>query len=179
MANQPPPLTGREQTFSDTQLIVTKTDPKGIIEYANELFIKVSGYSEEELLGKPHNMIRHPDMPRGVFKLLWESISSKRELYAYVVNCSKNGDHYWVLAHITPSFGSNGEISGYHSSRRAPNRKALDVIIPLYKQMKDEEAKYSNPKEAAQASFNFLRRILEEKGTTYEKFIYAIELNKN
>ena len=171
-------LTGKERVFSDTQLIVTKTDPKGIITYANELFVEVSGFSEGELIGQPHNMIRHPDMPRCVFKLLWARISSGKEIYAYVVNRSKNGDHYWVLAHVTPSYGDNREITGFHSSRRAPNRKALEAIIPLYKSLREEEARHSSPKEGLAASYAKLEKLLEDKGLSYDRFIYGLELNR-
>jgi len=178
MSSDASSLTGRERVFSDTQLIVTKTDPKGIITYANELFTDVAGYSEAELIGKPHNMIRHPDMPRCVFKLLWARISSGQEIYAYVMNRCKNGDHYWVLAHVTPSFGDDRQIAGYHSSRRVPNRKALETIIPLYKSLQAEEAKHSNPKEGLAASYAMLRKTLEDKGLSYDRFIYGLELNK-
>ncbi len=68
------------------------------------MFLTIAGYTEREVLGQPHSMIRHPDMPRGVFALLWETIASGSEIFAYVVNLAKNGDHYWVFAHVTPTF---------------------------------------------------------------------------
>ncbi len=120
--------TGIEQTFQEDHLIVSKTDTKGIITYANQTFMEVSGYTESELLGKPHNIIRHPDMPKAAFKLLWDTVSGGNEIFAYVINLCKNGDHYWVLAHVTPSFGSNGNILGYHSSRRKPDREQIEKI---------------------------------------------------
>jgi len=85
--------TSRERLWGEEEIIVSKTDLKGIITYANRTFLKVSGYSEEELLGKPHSIIRHPDMPRCVFKLLWDTIEAGREILAYVKNMAKNGDH--------------------------------------------------------------------------------------
>lgn len=95
--NRPTP-TGVERRFGEDELIVTKTDLKGRITYCNEVFVRMSGYTEQECLGEPHNIIRHPDMPRCVFKLLWDTIQGGQEIFAYVLNLSKNGDHYWVLA---------------------------------------------------------------------------------
>src|ERR1700761_62065 len=94
--------TGKERLWGAEDIIVSKTNLKGIITYANLTFLQVAGYSEEEVLGKPHSIIRHPDMPRCVFKLLWDSISAGGEIFAYVLNLASNGDHYWVLAHVTP-----------------------------------------------------------------------------
>ena len=106
---------GRERHFKPEELIVSKTDLKGHITYANEVFLRLSDYSEGEVLGKPHALIRHPDMPRSVFKLMWDRISSGHEIFAYVVNMASNGDHYWVYAHVTPSFDANHKVIGYHS----------------------------------------------------------------
>ncbi|MEO1982112.1 MAG: PAS domain-containing protein, partial [Fuerstiella sp.] len=131
--------TGRERTFREDEIIVSKTDLKGIITYTNQVFARVAGYSEQELLGQPHNLIRHPDMPRCVFKLLWDTISQGNEIFAYVINLCRNGDHYWVLAHVTPSFDAAGKITGYHSSRRVPERAAVDKAIPIYELLLKEE----------------------------------------
>ena len=86
--------TGVERFFDDDDIIVSKTDLKGKITYANRVFSQVSGYTEPELIGQPHNLIRHPDMPRCVFKLLWDTVQDGREIFAYVVNLCKGGDHY-------------------------------------------------------------------------------------
>src|SRR3989339_1006772 len=106
------------------EFIVSKTDLKGIITYGNETFIEMSGYSEAELLNAPHNILRHEDMPKVVFKLLWERIREREGIYAYVKNKTKNGDYYWVYAYVTPSFDSSGNRIGYYSVRRAPTPKA-------------------------------------------------------
>ncbi len=103
-----------ELSFNENEIIVSKTDLKGRITYGNEVFIKLSGYEEHELLGKPHNIVRHKEMPKCIFKLLWERIQSGEEIFAYVVNQAKNGDHYWVFANVTPSFDNNGKIIGYY-----------------------------------------------------------------
>ena len=106
MANVITP-TGKERYFEKTELIVSKTDLKGRMLYVNDVFMRISGFNEKELLGQPHSMIRNPQMPRCVFKLLWDTLEAKKEIFAYVVNICKNGDHYWVLAHVTPSFDGN------------------------------------------------------------------------
>lgn len=174
MARPPTTLTGIERTFADDEIIVSKTDLKGKITYANRVFVRVSGYTESELLGAPHNILRHPAMPRVVFKLLWDTISSGREIFAYVLNRSKNGDHYWVFAHVTPSFDVTGNIIGYHSSRRTVDRRKLPVVEGLYRQLLDVEQRQSNPKEQMAASAPILARLLESKGLTYEELVFAL-----
>lgn len=165
-------LTGREQGFGDDELIVSKTDLKGRITYANDVFWKVSGYTEKELLGEPHSLIRHPEMPRAIFKLLWDTVQNGREIFAYVNNRCKNGDYYWVLAHVTPSFASDGSIIGFHSNRRTPNRRVIDEIItPLYRRLLDEEERHANRKEGLAASTGLLDAALAEQGMPYDEFI--------
>lgn len=123
-------VTGREVKFNENEIIVSKTDTRGIMVYVNDVFLKISGYTEDEMLGKPHSAIRHPHMPKCVFKVLWDAIKSGNEVFAYVQNCCKNGDHYWVLAHVTPTLNDKGEVIGYHSSRRVPKREALAKVEP-------------------------------------------------
>ena len=94
MYDRLPSLTGIERRFGDNELIVIKTDARGIITYANNLFLRLAGMSQQQALGAPHNCVRHPQMPRSVFKLLWDTVGSGKEIFAYVVNRSMNGDHY-------------------------------------------------------------------------------------
>ena len=117
--------TGTERTFSPGELIVTKTDPRGVITYANDVFLRMSALTEAEAVGQPHSLIRHPDMPRAVFKLLWDTLQERREIFAYVVNLAADGAHYWVFAHVTPSYDETGRVVGYHSNRRVPSRAAI------------------------------------------------------
>ena len=139
-------VTGVERFFDDDEIIVSKTNLKGHITYANRVFLRLADYAEQDVLGQPHSIIRHPDMPRCVFKLLWDTLQKGEEIFAYVVNRSKNGDHYWVLAHVTPSFDEAGKIIGYHSNRRVPDRTVLEsTIIPLYKSLLDEEKRRKDP----------------------------------
>lgn len=166
----------RGRTFFDPdEIIVSKTDLKGRITYANDIFLKIAGYTEQECLGEPHSMIRHPEMPRCVFKLLWDTIQTNNEIFAYVVNRSKNGDHYWVFAHVTPSLDANGNVVGFHSSRRVPNPDTVkSTIVPLYKALLTEENKHSNKKEGMQAATQMILDLLNEKGLDYDKFIFSV-----
>lgn len=170
-----PYVTGKEAFFGDNEIIVSKTDLKGHITYANDVFLKIAGYTEAEVLGRPHNLIRHPDMPRCVYKLLWDTISSGAEIFAYVQNRCKNGDHYWVLAHVTPSFDANKTIVGYHSNRRVPDRQTLErVIIPLYRDLKKREDAFDNRKDGMNAAFDDITALLQGKGVAYDEFIATI-----
>jgi PAS domain S-box-containing protein len=168
-------VTGRERFFDKNEIIVSKTDLKGHIQYANPVFMRIGGFEEAELIGTPHSILRHPDMPRCVFKLLWERIQSGQEIFAYVINRAKNGDHYWVLAHVTPSFDANGTVTGYHSNRRVPERKVIEgTIIPLYQKLLAVEKNHANSKDGMNAGFDALNAILNEKGVTYDEFIFSL-----
>lgn len=168
------PLTGCERTFDPGDVIVTKTDPKGRITYANRVFLRLSGYEEREVIGAPHNLLRHPEMPACVFKLLWSTIAAGREMFAYVNNRAKNGDHYWVFAHVTPSVDETGAIVGYHSNRRAPRRDAISVIRPLYERLLAEERRHGNRRDAMAASTAALLDFLTQNGTTYNAFVFSV-----
>lgn len=166
--------TDQEVTFSDDDIIVSKTDLKGHLTYVNRIFMDISGYRESELLGQPHNMIRHPDMPRTVFKYLWDTISAGEEIFAYVKNMTKSGDFYWVFAHVTPTFGKSGKIEGYHSNRRTPDRDALEKIKPLYRSLLDAEAGQQNRKDGLAAAVALLEETLRSEGCTYDEFVFSL-----
>lgn len=164
-------FTGNEVYFDRNELIVSKTDLKGRLTYANEIFLDIAGYTEQEVIGQPHNMIRNPNMPRAVFEMLWSTISKGDEIFAYVVNSTKTGDHYWVVAHVTPSF-ENGSIVGYHSTRRVPNPQTIkSTIEPLYDRLKSIEDRSPNRKDGIQASVGALTEFLKEQNVSYEEFI--------
>ncbi|MCB1530277.1 MAG: PAS domain S-box protein [Rhodospirillales bacterium] len=167
-------LTGVERTFDKNEIIVSKTNLKGHITYANRVFLRLAGYDEKTVIGAPHSLIRHPEMPRCIFKLLWDTLGEGKEIFAYVNNRSANGDNYWVLAHVTPSFDANGSVSGYHSNRRVPDRRVLnDTIIPLYDSLLAEENKHSSRKDGMNAAGEMLGTILKEKGLAYDEFIFS------
>lgn len=165
---------GRERTFDRHEIIVSKTDLTGKITYANDVFVRVSGYTEAELIGQPHSLIRHPDMPRAVFKLLWDTLQRGEECFAYVNNMAKNGDHYWVLAHVTPSIGKHGKVVGYHSNRRVPARSAVDKVNALYAQLRSEERRHSDKRTGLDASTRMLTDALAKTGMPYDEFIFSI-----
>lgn len=168
-------ITGVEVSMDRDEFIVSKTDLKGAITYANRTFIDIAGYSEAELIGQPHSIIRHPDMPRCVFKLLWDTISQGQEVFAYVVNRCKNGDHYWVYAHVTPTFDASGSIVSYHSNRRLPERSIVqDVITPLYAKLRAEEERHSNRKQGLQASTQMLLSLLADSDVDYNEFVLKL-----
>ncbi|GGK44011.1 PAS domain-containing protein [Salinarimonas ramus] len=166
--------TQREVMFEKSDLIVSKTDLKGRITYANATFCDISGYSETEVIGQPHAMIRHPDMPRAVFRLLWDAILAGREIFAYVKNMTKTGDHYWVFAHVTPSFDGARQVTGFHSNRRVPDRAALAKIEPLYRELTRIEAGHKNGKEALAASSAHLSSVIGAKGHDYDRFVFSL-----
>lgn len=166
--------TGREVRFGDDEIIVSKTDPKGRLTYVNRSFMTIAGYDESELLGKPHNIIRHPDMPRSVFRYLWDTIQAGREVFAYVKNMTRSGDHYWVFAHVTPTFGPDGAIVGFHSNRRSPDRDAIAKIEPLYAALRAAESQHGNVKDAATAGIAALSGALTAAGKDYDEFVFTL-----
>ena len=165
--------TRNERIMREDDFIVSKTDLKGRITYGNEIFIEFSGYTEQELLGSQHNIIRHPDMPRAAFKLAWDTIQAGKEFFAYVKNMSKDGGFYWVFTHITPDFGQRGEIVGYYSVRRCPRRDALASIEPVYRQMLEAE-RAAGARDAIDAGTKVLVDVLESSGMSYEQLVFAL-----
>jgi len=169
-----PQPTQHEKVLAEDDFIVSKTDVKGIITYGNRIFIEISGYSEQELLGTPHNILRHPDMPRIVFKLLWDTIQARREINAYVKNLAKDGSFYWVFANITPSFNESGGLIGYFSVRRKPRPEALKSIMPIYKALLDTEKRAGDGQAGMQASMDLLTKTLADKGVSYDEFVLGL-----
>jgi len=171
---QRPQPTSTERTFGEDEIIVSKTDTKGRILYANDVFCRVGSYEEHELVGQPHSILRHPDMPRCVFQLLWDTISSGREIFAYVKNMAKNGDYYWVFAHVTPSYDRAGKIDGYHSNRRKPDAAALKQIAAIYQQLLAEEQRHADRKQGQAAGVAMLQTMLAERGQSYDEFVFSL-----
>jgi PAS domain S-box-containing protein len=166
--------TGRERTFGEDEVIVSKTDAKGKITYGNEVFLRISGYPESEIVGAPHSILRHPSMPRCVFKLLWNRIEAGDEIFAYVVNMANGGDHYWVFAHVTPTFDADGKIVGYHSNRRKPRPEQIQTVSALYKQLHDIEERASDRKAGMEQAYEHLDTLLKSKGISYDEFVFSL-----
>lgn len=150
--------------------IVSKTDLKGQITYVNRIFMEMGEYTEEELLGKPHSVIRHPSMPKAVFKILWEMVQNGDEIFAYVLNKTKNGNDYWVYANVTPSYDEKGKKVGYYSVRRQPDADALKIIAPLYASMLQAEKSGG-----VNAGTKILTDLLKEKGVGYNELIISLQ----
>ena len=166
--------TGIERTFGENEIIVTKTDPRGLLTYANDVFLRISALTEDEAIGQPHSVIRHPEMPRAMFKLLWDTVKGRNELFAYVVNLASDGAHYWVLAHVTPSFDGVGRLVGYHSSRRKPEPAAVSAAGELYARLRAEERRHTSSPAALDASWKMLQQMLADREQTYEQYVWEL-----
>lgn len=167
---------GKEVFFDSSEIIVSKTDLKGRITYANRTFRDICGYELPELIGQPHSIIRHDDMPRAVFQLLWERLGVGDEVFAYVKNKTKCGDYYWVFAHVTPTINLEGKVTGYHSSRRVPDHDLVaNVIEPLYEKLLIEERSETNRKEGLVRSSKLLETVISSHGRSYNSFIFSLQ----
>jgi len=166
--------TGNESPFKEDELIVSKTDLKGRITYANDVFVRVAKYPRQDVIGAPHSLIRHPAMPRCIFKLLWDTIQAKKEIFAYVLNMSANGDHYWVFAHVTPSLDAQQNVVGFHSNRRKPDASSVAKVTELYAALLAEENRHDSRKDGMQRSFDMLTTMLKEKGVDYDEFVFSL-----
>jgi len=128
-----------EVTFQDEGLeargLITRTDLHGIITYASRAYRQMTKYEKDELIGKPHSIVRHPDMPAAAFKQMWDTIKSDKVWEGYVKNLRKDGKYYWVIVHIEPIFDEDGNKIGYVGLRREPDRMVIDEIEEKYKQM--------------------------------------------
>ena len=130
--------TDTEVPFPEGQLIVSRTDLNGIITHANDAFVLMSAYTREELIGAPHYILRHPDMPKVAFKGLWDDAMAKKKWHGYVKNLRKDGAYYWVYATVVPNI-RHGEVVGYTSVRRKPSRSKVDASMELYRKLLAEE----------------------------------------
>jgi methyl-accepting chemotaxis protein len=136
-----PTPTGREVEFGD-RILVSTTNTKGVITTANRAFAEIAGYSESELVGVQHNLVRHPDMPASAFQDLWDTVKADRPWTGLVKNLCKNGDHYWVRANVTP-LRDRGRIVGHMSVRTAPSRSEIDEAEALYAKVNSGKANLS------------------------------------
>ena len=162
-----------EIKLRDDEFIVSKTDLKGRITYCNRTFMKIAGYSEKELLHVQHNIVRHPDMPRGVFRFLWQTLEQGQEFFGYVKNMSSDGSYYWVFANVTPDYDRNGQLKGYFSVRRKPKAGAIAVVEPIYREMLTAEQN-AGSKEGPDVAIQLLVRKLQELDISYEQFVLSL-----
>lgn len=157
--NRPTPI-DREVNWDKTKTIMSRTDAKGTIDYVNQVFVNVCGYSEQELLGAPHNIIRHPDMPRIIFKVLWDNIQRGVNFHAVAKNLAKSGEYYWVVTDFDIIKDPSGNIVSYLARRTSvPTESVEKYIAPLYKKLLEVEAVGG-----MEASGKYLEQFLKENG---------------
>ena len=160
----------KETFLKEEDFIVSKTDLKSRILYGNKIFIDISGYSEEELLGAPHNILRHPDMPRCAFKVLYDHIQNGKEWFGYVKNLRKDGGFYWVFANISPTLNSNKAIIDYYSVRRKPRDGFKNIIEPLYAELLSLEQSGG-----MESSLRAVNELLEKKNMSFNELMIKIQ----
>jgi PAS domain S-box-containing protein len=163
-----------QKKLGEQDFIVSKTDASGRITYANRIFMDIAGFPESDLLGVQHNIIRHPEMPRGVFRFMWNTLKAGDEFIGFAKNLCADGGYYWVFANITPDYDKDGKLQGYYSVRRQPPQSALDVLIPVYKEMLAIE-KSSSTKDAPEKSLAYLFDVVTQTGAkNYDRLILSL-----
>jgi len=167
-----PQVIDEEIIINDEEVLISITDPKGVITEANDIFCKVAGYSEEELVGSPHNMIRHPDMPQIMFKIVWEHIKDRENVMAVVKNLAKDGRYYWVVTDFVTTVDADRNIIKYTAYRRPVSDKVKEAIIPLYNALTAIERI-----EGIEASEKFLTDYFTKRDTNYDDLVEDIIVN--
>ena len=162
---KPTPI-DEEVIWDKTQTIVSKTDIYGTIEYVNDVFAQVSGYHEFELVGQPHNLIRHPDMPKIIFKVMWDNIKQGNKFHGIVKNLSKTGRYYWVITDFDYVLDDNAKIIKYIARRKAISNRVVKKIESLYKILLQIESV-----KGIEASEKYLLGYLEDIDMTYVQYI--------
>lgn len=162
----------KEIIVKPQDMIVSSTDIKGNIIYANDVFCDVAGYTRDEVLGKPHNLIRHPDMPKVVFKILWNAVLDGEIVDAFVKNRKSNGDYYWVKATVIPIV-KDGRVTQITSYRKPLNNFAKEYVIELYAKLIEYEKTHT-----VDESLAYVMQYLEDRGLSYQQFIDRLSLSK-
>ncbi len=162
--------TNKETFLKEEDFIVSKTDLKSKILYGNKIFIEISGWEESELLGKPHNILRHPDMPQAAFKILYDHIQNGKEWFGFVKNLRKDGGFYWVFANISPSYDKNGRHIQYYSVRRKPVNGFKSIIEPLYAHLREIESS-----SGMQAAVDEVNNLLKKYKMNFNELMIKIQ----
>ncbi|MDA3966729.1 PAS domain-containing protein [Helicobacter sp. WB40] len=160
----------KEMFLADDTLITSKTDLKGRVTYGNSDFIDYGEYKENEFLNKPHNIIRHNNMPKIAFKALWDTLKEGKEFFAFVCNKSKHNKIYWVFANVTPSLDNDGNIVGYYSVRRRPSKAGVETMNNLYSKLLDIERT-----QGLQASSKFVENLLKEHNMSWNELMICLQ----
>lgn len=167
MTNLKPTPLNEEIVWDKTRTIKSRTDSKGIINYVNNVFIDVSEYSEEELIGQPHNIVRHPHMPKVIFKILWENLSKGVNFNAVVKNLTKTGKYYWIVTNFDIFKGHSGEPSAFMGVRNSVPDNVIHTLEPVYKRLLEIENTGG-----IEASKTYLKEYLNKEGyTDYGSYI--------
>lgn len=135
----PRPIPTNEEIPYDGVTMITETDSEGVITYVNRKFVQMSGYAKDELIGFSHNIMRHPDMPKVIFKEMWKQIKQGEPWKGYIKNLRKDGSHYWVVVFITPKHNHEGDLCGYIAAREMPGPKTLETVKAKYAEYKSQE----------------------------------------
>lgn len=161
---------GKEIKVDPYHMIVSRTDINGFIEYANGSFTEISGYTLPELMHKPHNIVRHPDMPAVVFKWMWHRIQEGKDIYAVVKNRAKSGDYYWVTTKFDiKRHPTTQQVTGYAAYRQGAPRHVVDAVSNLYTQLLSIEKA-----EGIEASEKYFTDFLTSKGMDYDTYIHDL-----
>ena len=166
MSNERPIPTNQEIAWDKSKVIKSKTDEVGTITYVNSVFVEVSEYTKEELIGQPHNILRHPDMPKVIFKTLWDHLKSGKNFNAIVKNLTKTGKHYWIVTNFDIFKDASGKPSAFLGARSFVPDKVIDTIAPLYLKLLEIEASGG-----IEASEKYLNEHVADKGGDYVSFI--------
>jgi len=167
MTLKPKPL-NVEVILDDKKVIKSKTDKRGVIQYVNDYFCKVAQYDKKELIGKPHNIIRHPDMPKVIFKLLWEKLHKGENLYAIIKNLTKDGKYYWVVTKFETTFDNKGNVLAHYARRKAIPEKIKNIVGDIYDKIRKIEA---IDEQLAEDTFY---EILNTYHLTYDQFFLEL-----
>ena len=158
----------KEVLLDPTKVIMSKTDYKGVIQYANDYFVSICGYQEYELMGKPHNIIRHPDMPKVIFKFMWERLFKGENIHAAVKNLTKDGGYYWVITTFETTYDEVGNIKAHYARRKAIPPKAKKPFEELYAKILKIE------KQDIKVAEKYFFSLIEESGMSYDELFLSI-----
>ncbi len=162
-------MKSKEIIINKNDVLVTRTNHSGIINYANDTFLRITGFSEDEVINHPHNIIRHPDMPKVIFYLMWKNIKKRKNIIAIVKNYTKNKDYYWVATDFKHEEDFSGAIKNYVAYRRPINQDNIKVIEKLYSNLLEIEKTTG-----IEASIKYFNRYLKDKDMEYNEFIADI-----
>jgi len=162
-------MNSKEIIINKNDILITRTDHSGIINYANDTFLRVAGFSEDEVINKPHNIIRHPNMPKVIFYLMWKSIKKRNNFIAIVKNYTKNGDYYWVTTDFRYEEDFSGAIKNYTAFRRAIKSENIEIVEKLYNTLVNIEKNTG-----MKASIKYLNRYLKDRDMDYNEYIANI-----